>query len=234
MIVIASMTGDTRDRRIFVCMLVMALLAFHFRMLAIKGKCGQPVVKHSALPVAFVMAIVALLSLFALVHIIHLVTGVTCFTQLFLAQHALVTGSALDANVFAAQREAGFLAVMVNRLRPGFFCVTSIALLAKSSLVPLFQVIALVTRIALLRCFLVVLVFVAQAAFNLAVFAHEWIVGFTVIEPDLLPVNGDMATFTVLAQPALVGIVLPMAAITIVRRLTMLFILLVTILAFYF
>ena len=110
--------------------------------------------------------------------------------------------------------------------------MTGLALLAKFSLVPLLQVIALVTRIALLRCFLVVLVFVTRAAFNLAVFAHERIVSFTVIEPDLLPVIGDMTTFAILAQPAFMGIVLPVTTITIVGRLTMLFILLVAILAF--
>lgn len=42
------------------------------------------------------------------------------------------------------------------------------------------------------------------------------------VETDLLPVVGDMAAFTILAEAALMGIILTMTAVAIMRRLPVL------------
>lgn len=85
----------------------MTLLAFDFFMLAQKGKAGKAVVEQCICPGFFGVTIFATFTQLALVLVISLVTGIALCGNIFLVKVSLVTLTAFDLLMFAAQGIAG-------------------------------------------------------------------------------------------------------------------------------
>jgi hypothetical protein len=187
----------------------MAFLACHQEVFAEQGESRHALMVECRLsPGDFGMAGLTLLAFLAFVLVVFLVTEEAVGLQFILIQVAFVTADTFRVFVFGHQWILGILVMIEQDLFPIAFNVASLAL---GSEVALVLVVLLVTCVATLVRYLVLIDIALMTAgtLGLFVFSQQRIFGLLVmIEQDFLPVALDVAAFALGSKTTLVLVIL--------------------------